>query len=187
MFTFASRALVDLEHARVDAAQRVVGRGEPALELGQVGLRVGAGERPRLRDGDRLAELPQQLRRDERAVDGQEDRGLGGRRAEAGEHARDRRPRLERLDDDRERQLEVPLPDRESRRRTPRRAAARHAPRASRREARERLRRAKARSTRPRAERTPVRARPLTEGSGLASRQIDMSDRDLSRTHGFKT
>ena len=73
------------------------------------------------------AQLAQQLRRHERAVDREEDRELGRGRAQPGDDARDRRPRLGRLDDDVERQLEVALADREPQRERLARGSASHA------------------------------------------------------------
>ena len=144
MFAFASRRGSASIDPRVEAAQRELPRRQTALELGQVRFRVRAGERPGLRDRPGGAQLAQQLRRHERAVDREEDRELGRGRAQPGDDARDRRSRLGRLDDDVERQLEVALADREPQRErlaedSPATLRERLAP-----EARQRLRRAEA-------------------------------------------
>ena len=113
VFTFASRRGSASSDARIDSAQRPVVRGEPPLELRQISLRVGARQRPGLRDRALLAQLAQQRRRDERAVDREEDRGLGRGGTEPGDDADERRLRLGRLDDDGKRELELALPDRQ--------------------------------------------------------------------------
>ena len=94
MSTSASRLASTSTSAGIDAAERVVAGGEAALELRQVGLRVRARQRagrPGLRA---LAERAQQLGRDERAVDREEDGDLRLRCLQAGDDAGDRRLRL---------------------------------------------------------------------------------------------
>ena len=60
-----------------------------------------------------LAQLTQQLGRDQRTVHRKENCGLGRDGTEPGDQADERRLRLRRLDDDGERKLELALADRE--------------------------------------------------------------------------
>ena len=50
------QALVELQHGRVDTPERELASSDPRLELRKHRLRVGAGQRPRLRDGHRVGE-----------------------------------------------------------------------------------------------------------------------------------
>ena len=133
MSTLRTSRLVDLERGRIDAAQRQLPARDPRLELGEDRLGVDAGQRPRLRDGGRAQQLAEQLRRDERAVDREDDGASwpprGGRLSLRTTGARSSTPSSRTANGS---SSASRLADGDDLRRTSRRARARRARRASR-------------------------------------------------------
>ena len=113
VFTFARRRSSTLQHRRVDPSKRELASRDPCLELGEQRLRVRAGQRARLRDGDRLGERPEHLGRHERAVDRQHEADVVRGRPQSRDQPVHRRSLLDPVLQNRKRQLErvPPLPD----------------------------------------------------------------------------
>ncbi len=79
--------LVDLQHRRVHASQRQLTACDARLELRKHRLRVHARKRSRLRDRAGSGQLTEEVGRDERRVDRQDDTRLVRRRAKSRDHA----------------------------------------------------------------------------------------------------
>ena len=115
VFTFASRRLVEVQHGRVDTPERELAASDPRLELRKHRLRVGAGQRPCLRDRHRVGESPERLGGHERAVDRQHDAHVVRGSSQSGDQPVHGRSLVRPVVENGKRQLERVslLPDRE--------------------------------------------------------------------------
>ncbi len=109
------QAPVDVQHLGVDASQRELTALDALLELREHLLRVGARQRPGVRDGNCLDELSEQVRRHERDIDREHEADVVRGSVQSSDHTVSRcsvdRPVVEHG----ERQHELALlPDREN-------------------------------------------------------------------------